>query len=122
MTNTTTIDSKQFRKALGSFTTGVTVVTTRGAEGGDVGLTADVGKVARRLHSQLTAEVVVGIKAGVPRLGTETGAEAIPTLIKATAQGGDRLGRQSPPSRIPQIAGRFGMINIPRFLPKTFLG
>jgi 3-hydroxy-9,10-secoandrosta-1,3,5(10)-triene-9,17-dione monooxygenase reductase component len=41
MTNTTTIDSKQFRKALGSFTTGVTVVTTRGVEGEDVGLTAN---------------------------------------------------------------------------------
>src|SRR6186713_1166397 len=40
MTNTATIDSKQFRKALGSFTTGVTVVTTRGVEG-DVGLTAN---------------------------------------------------------------------------------
>lgn len=41
MSNTTTIDSKQFRKALGSFTTGVTVVTTRGVEGEDVGLTAN---------------------------------------------------------------------------------
>jgi 3-hydroxy-9,10-secoandrosta-1,3,5(10)-triene-9,17-dione monooxygenase reductase component len=41
MTNTATIDSKQFRKALGSFTTGVTVVTTRGVEGEDVGLTAN---------------------------------------------------------------------------------
>ena len=41
MTNTTTIDSKQFRNALGSFTTGVTVVTTRGVEGEDVGLTAN---------------------------------------------------------------------------------
>jgi 3-hydroxy-9,10-secoandrosta-1,3,5(10)-triene-9,17-dione monooxygenase reductase component len=41
MSNTTTIDSKQFRKALGSFTTGVTVVTTRGVNGEDVGLTAN---------------------------------------------------------------------------------
>ena len=41
MTITTTIDSKQFRKALGSFTTGVTVVTTRGVEGEDVGLTVN---------------------------------------------------------------------------------
>jgi flavin reductase (DIM6/NTAB) family NADH-FMN oxidoreductase RutF len=32
MTNTMTIDSKQFHTALGSFTTGVTVVTTRGVE------------------------------------------------------------------------------------------
>jgi len=37
----TAIDSKQFRKALGSFTTGVTVVTARGVDGGDVGLTAN---------------------------------------------------------------------------------
>ncbi len=41
MTTSTTIDAKQFRKALGSFTTGVTVVTTRGVEGEDVGLTAN---------------------------------------------------------------------------------
>ena len=41
MTTTTTIDSKQFRQALGSFTTGVTVVTTRGVEGEDVGLTVN---------------------------------------------------------------------------------
>ena len=40
-TTTTTIDSMQFRKALGSFTTGVTVVTTRGVEGEYVGLTAN---------------------------------------------------------------------------------
>ena len=32
----TTIDSKQFRNALGSFTTGVTVVTTRGVDGEDI--------------------------------------------------------------------------------------
>ena len=38
---TTSIDSKQFRKALGSFTTGVTIVTTRGADGKDYGLTAN---------------------------------------------------------------------------------
>ncbi len=37
----TTIDSKQFRKAPGSFTTGITVVTTRGVDGADVGLTAN---------------------------------------------------------------------------------
>ena len=37
----TAIDSNQFRQALGSFATGVTVVTTRGAEGEDVGLTAN---------------------------------------------------------------------------------
>jgi 3-hydroxy-9,10-secoandrosta-1,3,5(10)-triene-9,17-dione monooxygenase reductase component len=37
-----TFDTKQFRNALGAFTTGVTVVTTRnGAGGGDVGLTAN---------------------------------------------------------------------------------
>ena len=41
MINPTTIDSRQFRKALGSFTTGVTVVTTRGVEGEDVGMTAN---------------------------------------------------------------------------------
>ncbi|MGH8446913.1 MAG: flavin reductase [Solimonas sp.] len=36
-----TIDTKQFRNALGAFTTGVTVVTTRGESGTDVGLTAN---------------------------------------------------------------------------------
>jgi len=41
MTNSTTIHAKQFRNALGSFTTGVTVVTTRGLEGEDVGLTVN---------------------------------------------------------------------------------
>ena len=41
MTNISSIDGKQFRKALGSFTTGVTVVTARGADGKDVGLTAN---------------------------------------------------------------------------------
>ncbi|WP_218508206.1 flavin reductase [Variovorax sp. dw_308] len=38
---TATIDKAQFRKALGSFTTGVTIVTTRGADGKDYGLTAN---------------------------------------------------------------------------------
>lgn len=38
---TTTIDKAQFRKALGSFTTGVTIVTTRGDDGKDHGLTAN---------------------------------------------------------------------------------
>lgn len=41
MSSFSPIDPKQFRKALGSFTTGVTVVTTRTAEGKDVGLTAN---------------------------------------------------------------------------------
>jgi len=36
-----TIDKAQFRKALGAFTTGVTVVTARGADGKDYGLTAN---------------------------------------------------------------------------------
>jgi 3-hydroxy-9,10-secoandrosta-1,3,5(10)-triene-9,17-dione monooxygenase reductase component len=36
-----TIDPKQFRSALGAFTTGVTVVTTRDGAGADVGLTAN---------------------------------------------------------------------------------
>lgn len=35
------IDPKQFRNALGTFTTGVTVVTTRSPEGADVGLTVN---------------------------------------------------------------------------------
>jgi len=38
---TATIDKGQFRKALGAFTTGVTIVTTRGADGKDYGLTAN---------------------------------------------------------------------------------
>ncbi len=41
MHDTTSFDSKQFRKALGAFATGVTVVTTRGADGEDAGLTAN---------------------------------------------------------------------------------
>lgn len=35
------LDSRQFRAALGAFPTGVTIVTTRDAEGRDVGLTAN---------------------------------------------------------------------------------
>jgi 3-hydroxy-9,10-secoandrosta-1,3,5(10)-triene-9,17-dione monooxygenase reductase component len=38
---THTIDTKQFRMALGSFTTGVTIVTAHGADGKDAGLTAN---------------------------------------------------------------------------------
>lgn len=38
---TTAIDAMQFRKALGAFTTGVTVVTTNGGDGKDYGLTAN---------------------------------------------------------------------------------
>jgi 3-hydroxy-9,10-secoandrosta-1,3,5(10)-triene-9,17-dione monooxygenase reductase component len=38
---TTAIDARQFRKALGSFTTGVTIVTTQGEDGKDYGLTAN---------------------------------------------------------------------------------
>lgn len=37
----TSIDGKFFRSALGSFATGVTIVTTHDSEGGDVGLTAN---------------------------------------------------------------------------------
>jgi 3-hydroxy-9,10-secoandrosta-1,3,5(10)-triene-9,17-dione monooxygenase reductase component len=37
----TAIDPRKFRDALGAFTTGVTVVTTRDAEGVDVGITAN---------------------------------------------------------------------------------
>ena len=40
MDNPNQVDPMAFRKALGSFTTGVTVVTTRGSDG-DVGLTAN---------------------------------------------------------------------------------
>lgn len=35
------VDTLEFRKALGSFVTGVTIVTTRSADGTDVGLTAN---------------------------------------------------------------------------------
>jgi len=41
MASQVTDDLNEFRKALGSFTTGVTVVTTRGADENDVGLTAN---------------------------------------------------------------------------------
>ncbi len=36
-----TVDARQFRQALGSFATGVTIVTTRDASGQDIGLTAN---------------------------------------------------------------------------------
>ncbi len=39
--NNTNFDPRQFRQALGAFTTGVTIVTTRGADGQDYGLTAN---------------------------------------------------------------------------------
>lgn len=39
--NTSPFDAKQFRQALGAFTTGVTIVTTRGPDGLDYGLTAN---------------------------------------------------------------------------------
>lgn len=41
MTDSSKVDTLDFRRALGSFTTGVTVVTTHGEEAGDVGLTAN---------------------------------------------------------------------------------
>jgi 3-hydroxy-9,10-secoandrosta-1,3,5(10)-triene-9,17-dione monooxygenase reductase component len=41
MSSPVAIDSRQFRNALGAFTTGVTIVTTRDAEGHDIGLTAN---------------------------------------------------------------------------------
>lgn len=39
--NTSPFNPKQFRQALGAFTTGVTIVTTRGPDGQDYGLTAN---------------------------------------------------------------------------------
>ncbi len=39
--NAAAIDAREFRNALGSFATGVTIVTTRDAAGHDVGLTAN---------------------------------------------------------------------------------
>ncbi len=41
MTELSPSDARAFRSALGSFTTGVTIVTTRDASGSDVGLTAN---------------------------------------------------------------------------------
>lgn len=41
MTTPTAFDSINFRNALGSFATGVTIVTTRDAQGNDIGLTAN---------------------------------------------------------------------------------
>lgn len=41
MTKGSEIDPRQFRSALGSFTTGVTIVTTRDASGRDIGLTVN---------------------------------------------------------------------------------
>src|SRR5690606_5651988 len=41
MTSPVAIDSRQFRNALGAFTTGVTIVTTKDAQGHDIGLTAN---------------------------------------------------------------------------------
>jgi 3-hydroxy-9,10-secoandrosta-1,3,5(10)-triene-9,17-dione monooxygenase reductase component len=39
--NPSNFDPRQFRQALGAFTTGVTIVTTRGGDGQDYGLTAN---------------------------------------------------------------------------------
>ncbi|MGE0384485.1 MAG: flavin reductase [Gammaproteobacteria bacterium] len=41
MTASVPIDSREFRSALGTFTTGVTIVTTRDQAGSDIGLTAN---------------------------------------------------------------------------------
>ncbi|MET0378431.1 MAG: flavin reductase family protein [Spongiibacteraceae bacterium] len=41
MSSPVAIDSRQFRNALGAFTTGVTIVTTVDADGHDIGLTAN---------------------------------------------------------------------------------
>lgn len=41
MSSQQAFEAGEFRKALGSFTTGVTVVTTRGTENNDIGLTAN---------------------------------------------------------------------------------
>jgi 3-hydroxy-9,10-secoandrosta-1,3,5(10)-triene-9,17-dione monooxygenase reductase component len=41
MSTPATFDSRNFRNALGSFATGVTIVTTRDVDGNDVGLTAN---------------------------------------------------------------------------------
>lgn len=41
MSSPQAFEAGEFRKALGSFTTGVTVVTTRGTENNDIGLTAN---------------------------------------------------------------------------------
>ena len=40
-TDTSSDDARQFRSALGAFATGVTIVTTRDAQGRDIGLTAN---------------------------------------------------------------------------------
>jgi len=40
MNNSSKLDPKAFRQALGSFATGVTVITTRAADGSDAGITA----------------------------------------------------------------------------------
>ena len=39
------MDTKQFRNALGSFATGVTIITTRDEAGGAIGVTANSFKV-----------------------------------------------------------------------------
>ncbi|MGH8505868.1 MAG: flavin reductase family protein, partial [Stenotrophobium sp.] len=41
MTQDGTFDARNFRQALGSFATGVTIITTRGGDGGPVGITAN---------------------------------------------------------------------------------
>ena len=42
MTEAAAIDPRQFRNALGAFTTGVTIVTTRDEAGRDIGLTVNI--------------------------------------------------------------------------------
>jgi len=41
MSQTDTFDAAEFRRALGSFATGVTIITTRDADGNNIGLTAN---------------------------------------------------------------------------------
>jgi 3-hydroxy-9,10-secoandrosta-1,3,5(10)-triene-9,17-dione monooxygenase reductase component len=41
MSDSTSFDAAEFRKALGSFATGVTIITTRGPDGAPMGLTAN---------------------------------------------------------------------------------
>src|SRR5689334_23755866 len=41
MTSPASFDKRRFRDALGAFATGVTIVTTRGPNGADIGLTAN---------------------------------------------------------------------------------
>src|SRR5262245_13821776 len=62
-----------------------------------------VGKVPFVVHGQLSAEIGVGVRAGVARAGLETVATPPPKLIQPCSHGGDRFSRQAPAAGVMQV-------------------